>query len=465
MTAVIVAAGRKWKRSHTADVHLPAGNQPGAPQDGRSAVVQTSKTRRFRLASSAILALTLATTAAACGGGDDDGATADGKTKLTVATFNEFGYEELIEEYNAMQDDVVVEQKKAGTANEHQDNLYTKLAAGSGLSDIEAIEVDWWSALMEQSDAFTDLSDPEVEGRWLDWKTEAATTPDGALIGYGTDIGPEGICYRSDLFEKAGMPTDREKVAQMFGSWDDYFEAGRQFVNKVPDVAWYDSSGATAQAMINQVEYSFEDEDNTVIAADNPEVKEVFDTVTSLSEEGLSTNLVQWSEDWTASFQNDGFATMACPGWMLGVIEGNADGVEGWDIANVFPGGGGNWGGSYLTVPAQGDNVEEAQELAKWLTAPEQQIKAFEAKGTFPSQVDALTDPALTGSTNEFFNGAPTGQILADRAEAVPFIAHKGPKFADINTAFQQAIQRVDEGKESADEAWDSFLADVDRLG
>lgn len=411
------------------------------------------------------MALALATTSAACGGGDDDGTTADGKVKLTVATFNEFGYEELIEEYNAMQDDVVVEQKKAGTANEHQDNLYTKLAAGSGLSDIEAIEVDWWSALMEQSDAFVDLSDPEVEGRWLDWKTEAATTPDGALIGYGTDIGPEGICYRADLFEKAGMPTDREKVAQMFGTWDDYFEAGRQFTEKVPDVAWYDSSGATAQAMINQVEYSFEDEDNTVIAADNPEVKEVFDTVTSLSEEGLSTNLVQWSEDWTASFQNDGFATMACPGWMLGVIEGNADGVEGWDIANVFPGGGGNWGGSYLTVPAQGDHVEEAKELAKWLTAPEQQIKAFEAKGTFPSQVDALSDPALTGSTNEFFNGAPTGQILVDRAEAVPFIAHKGPKFADINTAFQQAIQRVDEGKESADEAWDSFLADVERLG
>ena len=81
------------------------------------------------------------------------------------------------------------------------------------------------------------------------------------------------------------------------------------------------------------------------------------------------------------------------------------------------------------------------------------------------SQVDALEDPTLTGSTNEFFNDAPTGQILADRAEAVPFIAHKGPKFADINTAFQQAIQRVDEGQESADEAWDSFLADVERLG
>jgi cellobiose transport system substrate-binding protein len=428
-------------------------------------VVQTAKNRRVRLATSALLALTLSTTVAACGGGDDEGTTADGKIKLTVATFNEFGYEELIEEYNAMQDDVVVEQKKAGTANEHQDNLYTKLAAGSGLSDIEAIEVDWWSALMEQSDAFADLSDPDVEGRWLDWKTEAATSPDGKLIGYGTDIGPEGICYRADLFEKAGLPTDREKVAELFGDWDSYFEAGRQFVKKVPDTAWYDSSGGTAQAMINQVEYSFEDEDNTVIAADNPEVKEVFDTVTANAADGLSTGLTQWSEDWTAAFQDDGFATMACPGWMLGVIEGNAAGVEGWDIANVFPGGGGNWGGSYLTVPAQGDHIEEAKELAAWLTAPEQQIKAFEAKGTFPSQVEALDDPALTGATNAFFNDAPTGEILAERAEAVPFIAHKGPKFADINTAFQQAIQRVDEGKETADEAWESFLADVERLG
>ena len=427
--------------------------------------MQTPKTRRVRLATSAMLALTLATTAAACGGGDDEGTTADGKIKLTVATFNEFGYEELIEEYNAMQDDVVVEQKKAGTANEHQDNLYTKLAAGSGLSDIEAIEVDWWSALMEQSDAFVDLTDPEVEGRWLDWKTEAATTPDGKLIGYGTDIGPEGMCYRADLFKKAGLPTDREKVASLFEDWDTYFETGREFVKKVPDTAWYDSSGGTAQAMINQTEYSFEDEDNNVIAADNPDVKAVFDTVTANVADGLTTGLTQWSEDWTAAFQNDGFATMACPGWMLGVIEGNADGVEGWDIANVFPGGGGNWGGSYLTVPAQGEHQEEAKELAKWLTAPEQQIKAFEAKGTFPSQVEALDDPALTGATNAFFNDAPTGKILAERAEAVPFIPHKGPKFADINTAFQQAIQRVDEGQETPDEAWESFLADVERLG
>jgi cellobiose transport system substrate-binding protein len=419
------------------------------------------KTSKLALAALTALGLTMT---AACSG-SSDASSEDGRITLSIATFNEFGYEKLLEEYERLNPNITIEHKKAGTANEHQDNLYTKLAAGSGLSDIEAVEVDWLAALLEQSDAFVDLSDPALEGRWLDWKAEAATTDNGELIGYGTDVGPEGICYRADLFEKAGLPTDRQDVAALFGTWDEYFETGQRFVDKVPGTAWYDASGGIAQAMTNQIEYAFEDADNNVIAAENPEVKEVFETVTTASGDGLSTGLTQWSEDWTAAFQNDGFATMACPGWMLGVIEGNAAGVEGWDIANVFPGGGGNWGGSYLTVPSQSEHPEEAKKLAAWLTAPEQQIKAFQAKGTFPSQVEALEDPVLTGTTNAFFNDAPTGEILADRAEAVAFIPHKGPKYADINIAFQQAIQRVDEGKESPAEAWESFLNDVERLG
>ena len=156
---------------------------------------------------------------------------------------------------------------------------------------------------------------------------------------------------------------------------------------------------------------------------------------------------------------------MACPGWMLGVIEGNAEGVEGWDIADVFPGGGGNWGGSFLTVPAQGDNIDEAKEVAAWLTAPEQQAKAFAAKGTFPSQVEALDSPEITEAVNAFFNDAPIGEILANRAEAVTVQPHKGPKYSDILQAFQAAILRVDDGSQDPDESWDQFLTDVEALG
>ncbi|HEV2796897.1 MAG TPA: carbohydrate ABC transporter substrate-binding protein, partial [Nocardioides sp.] len=303
--------------------------------------MQTSRTRRARLATSALLALTLASTVAACGGSDDAGETADGKTKITVATFNEFGYEGLIEEYNEMQDEVVLEQVKVGTWDDAKANLYTKLAAGSGLSDIEAIEGDAIAAVLAESDAFADLSDPELEGRWLDFVAEKGTNSEGQMIGYGTDVGPEGVCYRADLFEKAGLPTDRAEVAELMGTWDDYFALGEEFVAKVPDTAWYDSSSALSQAMLNQVQNPFEADDDT-IQTDNPELRAVWDDVTGNSDT-LSTQLSQWGDDWTASFQNDVFATTVCPGWMLGIIEGNAEGVEGWDIADVFPGGGGNW--------------------------------------------------------------------------------------------------------------------------
>ena len=150
---------------------------------------------------------------------------------------------------------------------------------------------------------------------------------------------------------------------------------------------------------------------------------------------------------------------------MLGVIEGNAADVEGWDVANVFPGGGGNWGGSYLTVPAQGEHIEEAMALAAWLTAPEQQIKAFESKGTFPSQTEALDSDTLAESSNAFFNEAPTGEIFAERAEAVTVTPFKGPKYFEINTAMQDAISRVDVDKtDDPDSSWDKFASAVGDL-
>ncbi|PVE16074.1 extracellular solute-binding protein, partial [Arthrobacter sp. Bz4] len=399
--------------------------------------------------------------------GNIDDATGESDVTLTVATFNEFGYEDLFTEYEELNDNVTIEHKKAATSNEARDNLTTRLAAGSGLSDIEAIEVDWLAELMEFPDQFADLADPAVDGRWLDWKTEAATTPDGKLIGYGTDVGPQGVCYRADLFEDAGLPTDRDEVAALLGgTWDSYFEAGRDFVAASDGVAWFDSAGATYQGMINQVENAYENEDGTVIAADNAEVKEIYETVVAASvDDNLSAHLGQWSEDWTAGFQSDAFATMLCPGWMLGVIEGNAEGVEGWDIANVFPGGGGNWGGSYLTVPVQGEKQAEAKKLADWLTAPEQQIKAFNAKGTFPSQVEALESTDLLDATNEFFNDAPTGEILAERALAVDVTPFKGPKYFPINDAMQQALTRVDvDQTDDVASSWDKFVTAVNAL-
>ena len=396
--------------------------------------------------------------------GTDVGTGTDEEITLTVATFNEFGYEDLVTEYMDLNPGIIVEQVKAATSNEARDKLNTSLAAGSGAADVEGIEVDWLPELMQYPDKFEDLSDAAVEGRWLDWKTASATTADGQLIGYGTDIGPEAICYRSDLFAAAGLPTDREEVAALLeGDWENYFSVGDGFV-ATSESAWFDSAGATFQAMINQVENAYEADDGTVIGIEGGEAEDLYNKVLEASvDRELSAHLSQWSDDWFAAFQGGAFATMACPGWMLGVIEGNAAGDEGWDIANVFPGGGGNWGGSFLTVPAGGEHPEEAKALAAWLTAPEQQIKAFVAKGTFPSQVEALSSEDLLGQTNAFFNDAPTGQILADRAEAVSATPFKGPNYFAIHLTVTDALTRVD--VDQTDDAASSWAKAVTAFG
>lgn len=406
------------------------------------------------------VATTSALVLAGCAGSGGGGDTSDpnGEVTLTVATFNDFGYTDaLLAEYSKEHPNVKIVHNKAATSNDARANYFQKLGK-TGLADIEAIEIDWMPEVMKYSDLLAPVPD-DLKGRWLDWKEKGATDADGNLIGYGTDIGPEGVCYRSDLFAAAGLPTDRDEVAKLLeGDWANYFAVGEQYT-KATGKAFFDSAGGTYQGMINQVEAAYEDPSSGEIDI-APEVEDIYNQVLDASAT-QSAHLGQWSDDWMAGLSNGAFATMLCPGWMLGVIEGNAKDVTGWDIANVFPGGGGNWGGSYLTVPANGKNVAAAQELADWLTSPETQLKAFENAGTFPSQLDAMKSDTLLDSTNEFFNNAPVGQILTDRANAVTVSPFKGEFYFQINDAMQKALTRVEDGTQDKQASWDQWKTEV----
>ncbi|MCD2500046.1 ABC transporter substrate-binding protein [Microbacterium nymphoidis] len=420
--------------------------------------------RRGGIAVAAVSATALVL--AGCAGGSSDagdGGSSDGKVTLTVSTFNDFGYtDDLKKAYEAEHPDVTVVFTKAATSNDARANYFQKLGK-SGLADIEAIEVDWLPEVMKYSDLLAPVP-ADLTSRWLDWKTAAATDKDGNLIGYGTDIGPEGVCYRSDLFAEAGLPTDRDEVAALLeGGWDKYFQVGAEYSQKTGK-AFFDSAGGTYQGMVNQIEAAYEDpKSGDITATKNADVKAAYDQVLAASKD-QSAHLGQWSDDWNAGLANGAFATMLCPGWMLGVISGNAKDVTTWDIADVFPGGGGNWGGSYLTIPANGKNVKAAQELADWLTSPETQMKAFAAAGTFPSQVDAMKSDELAAATNEFFNDAPVGTILSNRAQAVTVSPYKGAFYFQINDAMQKALTRVEEGTQDAKTSWDQWVSEVEAI-
>ncbi|TCC32507.1 extracellular solute-binding protein [Kribbella sindirgiensis] len=411
--------------------------------------------------------------AAACGGGstpESGAAEADGpKVELTIATFNEFGYADLYAEYEAAHPNISIVERHAKTVDDHVKNLDANLTRGTGLADIEAMEVSWIYKYLAKDDKFVDLRKygaDDLRDRWLDWKVAGATTPDGKIIGYGTDIGPEAICYRRDLFAKAGLPTDRAKVAELFQDWPSYFAAGRKFVQRVPGSAWYDSAVLTWEAMRNQLIQAYYSNQDRFLGDENPLLKTTWNQVVAGSKDGLSARLPAWSDAWNAAFRSDKFATIACPGWLLGVIQDNAGayGKGKWDVADVFPGGGGNWGGSYLTVPVQSPHPEEAAKLAAWLTAPEQQVKVFKKIGSFPSTLDAYNDPQVKSQVNAYFNNAPVGQIFVNRARNVILKQHKGPRDGEVNQIFSAALSRVDDRKQPADAAWKQAVAQAEKV-
>ncbi|WP_106181174.1 ABC transporter substrate-binding protein [Prauserella shujinwangii] len=402
---------------------------------------------------------------AACGGdGGSGGAGADGKIELTIGTFGEFGYDELYAEYERLNPDIKIVPHTTGQGGPYHQALFTKLGAGSGLDDVMAVEEGHMSDVLAKSSRFNDLSEigpADVSGdRWLDWKFEGGKDKEGKLIGYGTDIGPLAMCYRKDLFEAAGLPSDPEQVKPLFETWDAYFEAGDRFVRNSDGAAWFDSASQIFNAMQNQLEVGYFDRDDTLVVESNPEIKQNWDQVTAAVKRGQSAGLVAFSNEWNSGFKNSAFATKTCPGWMLGVIEEQAgpEHAGKWAVTDAFPGGGGNWGGSYLTVPTQSDHPEEAAALAAWLTAPEQQIKAFKAKGVFPSTVEALDSPELLAATSDYFGGAKTGELFAAQARKVEHAQYKGPGDGKIQeNASSPALQAVEQGK-TPEAGWQQFV-------
>lgn len=421
------------------------------------------------------VALALVATGCAGGGNEGGGSGEDGNITLTVTTFGTMGLDALYEQYQSENPNITIEASNIDTGGNARTDTFTKLAAGSGLSDVVAIEEGWLGSVMEVSDQFSDLRDFDMEerqGDWLDWKVQQVTDSEDRIIGYGTDIGPAGLCYNSAAFEAAGLPTDREEVAELFGgddaTWDRFFELGREYKESTGK-AWYDHNGFVWNSMVNQLEEGYYTTDGELNVEDNAELKERFGWISDASEDGLSAAQTAWDWNGGKAFTDETFATFVCPGWMLGVVQGQLEagggGPEtGWDFADVFPGGSVNWGGSWLTVPTTSEHPEEAAALASWLTQPEQQLAAFEAAGAFPSTTEAQSDLAANPEPNEVFNGAPVGPILVDRSQGV-VAQFKGPDDSLIQeNVFGPPLQKLERGEANEQEAWQEALTLLDEL-
>ncbi|MEH0935936.1 ABC transporter substrate-binding protein [Micromonospora psammae] len=417
---------------------------------------------RRRLAAVALVATTALLGTAACGGADD--AAQDGPITLTVDVFGQFGYEELYKEYMASHPDVkIVERGTGSNLDEYSPKLTQWLATGKGAGDVVAIEEGLLVEYKANPHHFVNLFDhgaADLKGNFLEWKWNQGLTADGKhLVGLGTDVGGIAMCYRKDLFAKAGLPTARAEVSKLWPTWQDYIRVGEQFKAKNTGASFLDAATNTFNTILLQTAgntsgHSYYDTADNLVVDSNPAVKQAYDLTMDIIDSGLSGRYGSWSEEWVSAFKQSKFATIACPAWMTGVIEGNAGpAAKGrWDIAQV-PGDGGNWGGSFLAVPKQSKHQAEAAELAKFLTSAKGQIGAFKAKGPLPSSPQALDDPAIADSKSAYFSDAPVGRIFGTGAKSLKPV-YMGPKNQAVRTEVENAVRTVELGQRTPAQGW-----------
>lgn len=161
-----------------------------------------------------------------------------GKTTITLGLFGTMGFKEagLYAEYEKLHPDIKIAENVTERNENYYPALVNHLTTNSGLMDIQAIEVgNIAEVVATQAAKFEDMS--KVSGvdksKWLDWKWSQGTTKDGQTIALGTDVGPMALCYRKDLFQAAGLPTDREAVGKLWaGDWNKFVATGEQYKRK-----------------------------------------------------------------------------------------------------------------------------------------------------------------------------------------------------------------------------------------
>ncbi|WP_158299222.1 ABC transporter substrate-binding protein [Paenibacillus antri] len=428
-----------------------------------------------------LLSLTTVVTMAACSSGSGGGGTntsgSSGGTdtassgggsggepiELNVWLFTGTGMEPYMEEYaKAHNIKLNIQQQEYA---DHHNGLVTALAAGSGAPDIALVEIGYIDQFKADESKFHNLADfgaNDIMGDYLEWKKVQASSQDGSFIyGIPTDVGPMVAMYRTDLFEQAGLPTNRDEVSKLFSTWEDFVEVGRTIKAKTGK-PMVDAANSVFDVVVGQATEHYFDDQGKLIVDSNPAVKRAYSLATSLAQEGMTAKIAQWSPEWGAGMNNGDFAVQMAPAWMMGFMKSNApDSAGKWDAA-AMPEGSGNWGGSFLTIPKESKHPQEAFDLIKTILSPEGQLAMFKSNGNFPSTPSIYDDPAILDFTDDFFSGAPVGKIFSDAAKKVTPVYY-GPKYIIVDTPLTNAIGEVEKNGTNPDEAWKTAMEQIER--
>jgi cellobiose transport system substrate-binding protein len=385
------------------------------------------------------------------------------EASLTFWSFTGIQQGDQVQRYLEANPGTRIALSEVGTSAETADALTAALAGGRA-PDLVLIQGEDLPRFVAADEHFLDLrrvAGADLSGEYLSWAWDAATTPTGKVIGVPTDVGGMALAYRADLFEAAGLPSDPASVQELWPTWEAFIEVGARFAAQ-SDAAFVDNVSTTVFVNAsNQLAVKYYDEAGAPVHADNPELREAFDTALAAHDAGISAGLPAFTAGWSGAMARGDFAVMAAPSWMLRVMSSTAPETSGdWRIVPV-PGVAGNWGGSYLAIPAGSRHPKAAWDYIAATQSAAAQTDHFVSGGPLPAAVAPYEEGDLAAFGDPFFGDSDIGTVFTNSIvgmEPVP----QGPASGTINAAFLRALTAVEQGSLAPADAWRSALEAVD---
>lgn len=299
---------------------------------------------------------------------------------------------EAAEEYQKEHPDVKFEFEEMGTDQVYK-KLSTSLATGNGIADIVQIEGEMLAGYADKfPEGFLDMSDVVDEEDYLPAKIAEVSYKD-KIHAFPWDAGPEGLFYRTDYFEQAGVKAEDIKT------WDDLIEAGKKIEEKCKTPSGdpvkmipVDPKKSTIYSLLrSQLGIGVFDEEGNPIVDDERSIqamkkaKEIYDS-------GITLDYNGWDE-YEQTVVNESVACIPEAVWMIGTIKDKGPQTEGkWGVIDLPMIEGGQYscsnGGSDLTVNAKTEYPDEAKDFIKFaMTNVDLQASAFEKYGLYPSYI------------------------------------------------------------------------------
>lgn len=340
-----------------------------------------------------VTAMTAALALTGCGGKGSKKSDSDEKV-ISVWSWDValMWLKEAAEEYQKDHPDVKFEFEEMGTDQIYK-KLSTSLATGNGIADIVQIEGEVLAGYADKfPEGFLDMSDVVDEKDFLPAKIAEVSYKD-KIHAFPWDAGPEGLFYRTDYFEQAGVKAEDIKT------WDDLIEAGKKIEAKCKTPSGdpvkmipVDPKKSTIYSLLrSQLGIGVFDEEGNPIVDDERSVqamkkaKEIYDSGVTLDYNG-------WDE-YEQTVVNESVACIPEAVWMIGTIKDKGPQTEGkWGVIDLPMIEGGQYscsnGGSDLTVNAKTEYPDEAKDFIKFaMTDVDLQASAFEKYGLYPSYI------------------------------------------------------------------------------